>query len=344
MATQCLVNKNRRYQLVKKSPVTGEERAVVDVLGAPDVDLTGVPPGMQVPTLANHAKRGISLLEGLDGLYHLPREANVDKAAYAEGARVSKWPRTDPREGQLTFATKGRDIPEWQQYEDILWWLLNLDGPCYLRVFDHDGSYRELQVQLRQSPTDKYKNDIGMRGLAIHLVDYIAADPFWYSDTLTATIKRSEMTLNSETGWYEGHVAVENPTDWRCFLEWAQRPMTEGAPEQWAFTDAVVAPEDPDDLSNLVLGREIVLPELPAGAEFLIRTHPSPEGLWIETLDDRQVPSEMPGIQPENALPRHLVDPVMLPIRMRGGTPDSSVTCFMPQRWQRYVGGRKVVF
>lgn len=344
MATQCLVLKNRQYQLIKKSPVTGEERAVIDILGAPKIDLSDVPPNMQVPTLLNKANRGISLLEGLDGLYHLPREVPIDKGAYTEGARVSKWPRTEPREGQLTFATKGRDIAEWQQYENILWWLLNVDGPCYLRVFDHDGSYRELKLQLRQSPADKYKNDIGMRAYAIHLIDYIAADPFWYSDELTVTIRRSEMTLNTTTGWYEGAVPVENPTDWRCFLEWAQAPMTAGAPEQWAITDAVKKPEDPDDLSDLVLGQPIVIPELSAGSEFLIRTHPSPEGLWIETLDDRQVPSEIPGIQPENALPAHLVDPLMLPVKLKGGTPDSAVTCFMPQRWQRYVGGQKVVF
>lgn len=331
-ATACLENSNRSYQLIRRSPVTGEDRVVIDVLSAPE------------NVSEQDAGYGISLGENMAGLYHLPMELPVTKGAHTKGVYVSKWPRVGERRGRLTFMIKGRDWQEWQRFESLLWWVLRVDETCILRIFNFDGTYRDLTLQMPNEPGDQPKHDLGMRRWSTHTVDYLAADPLWYSDDLTATIKRSDMVLNNTTGWYEGAVPVTNPADYRNFLQWSQAPMTPGAPgERWAITDAVLKPPDPDDLSNLTLGRLIEIQhDFVAGSEFHVDTDPSAERLWIETLDDMQVPALMPGIQPENALPPHLTDTVMLPVRMKGGTANSSLTCIIPQGWQRHSGGEAV--
>lgn len=335
----CIRNANRKYQLVLHETTTMTEVATIDVLNSPQEGSNGI--------VVDGLERGaIHLCSGFAGLYHLPSEVQIESVNQQEGAYIGKWPRIKERKGQLTFATVGKSHDDWEVMESLLWTVLSTKWQCTLRVFDADPArgYRDLTTfQLSMSPADAPTYDLGMRSNAIHRIDYVASDPFYYTPELVTSISRRDMVLNNATGFYEGFIDVENPADWHNFLQYQQEPAT--VAEQWEITDAVNRPRDDFfyDPAELTLGQKILLPEMPAGATFNIDTSPSADRLWIETTLDQQIPAMMPGRQPENALPPWLTESVRLPVRLKGGTPDSTLYCMVPQRWQRYAGGQKVI-
>lgn len=312
--TLCLTNRARKYQLIKRD-AAGNDLIVLDVLDD-----------------SNFQRRGIHLLDGLGGLYYLPKTQPIEKSAYGEGAKPSDTPRVNERSAQLRFGTVGKDPADWVYLETLLWRVLKVGKDTVLRIYDIDGyTWRELTIRLLESPVDQTKLQLGIRNQAKHTVDYFAGNPFWYGPLDSVNLKRSDMVLQPDGVTYRGYVDVWNPTDVECWLEWANGEET--ANHRWSIPDAV----NPD----LTPGRLVPLTPngpLEPGQEFLVQTYPvSPR---VMCRDDSLAGwANLRGMEFDNSLPAEMNTPVSLPVELVGGSETSQITCYMPRRWERFVGG-----
>lgn len=306
----CLVDSQRAYQLVKRD-ADGEDLIVLDILGE------------------DKGRQGITLGENLAGLYHLPSESEIDSGAYQEGARVSLFPRVNPRKGKLWFITHGNTVAEWEAIETLLWQVLKLKEPCVLRIPNSAGEWRELTLQLIEEPNDQSKQDLGNRRHAEHNISYVAGDPYWYGDTIELSIKRSQMTHEADGSWTGQIMVPGNPTDVDIWPIWASGQIDE--PEQWFI------PEMPND--DGTPGIQIpITPYGPIGAgkEFLVQTYPSQPTLLV--MDDSQEWANLAAREFENRI-KPGTPPFPVDIKLVGGTADSELQLTLVHRWERYLGG-----
>lgn len=309
MAACGISNPNRKAQLILRDRF-GVDEVVLDIL---DNDLGA------------RASTAITLGEDMENLYHTEITQVRKNYAYQEGSTLSDYPRTEERLPKITLITKAKDTATWERIESLLWRVLTPKRDCYLRLYSTRG-WRELKVRLLQRPSDKTKLILGRKPFREWKVELLACDPYWYSQEIPGPIlKRSEMTLTS--GVYSAQYPLTNPSDQRCYLQWASGQIT--ATETWTLPDA----------DAVVDGVPVVheLPAVGAGKEFLVDTYPDIPTLW--TRDLGQDWAHMNGedfdywLEPSTPAIRNV------PVKLVGGTADSQIQAFFVQRWDRWFGG-----
>lgn len=303
-----LFHPGRTMSLILRDPDTGDDLITLDVCGP------------------NMGAQGISLLTGFSGLYHAPRTPISESHAYQEGATPSDFPRVDPRMIDMRLATRG-DTPElWETIDSLLWQVLGFRHDAYLRWYSKGGTqWRELKVRLDRKPTDQMTYDPRITKHMVWDCTLVAYDPWWYSETLTSEWR------NDGTG--SGTLLLENPADQECWVQFSGGTIE--ADETWTLPDALgTYPQ-----GHPRAGQQVThtLPTLtPEHGGFLVDTHPLAPLL---TVRNRALPwAEMRAEAFLFSLPPHTT-PREVPVSLVGGTPDSYVTAFMTQRWDRPWGG-----
>ena len=316
--TICLSNPGRIMQLVLReltpgSPKFGQDLIVLDLLG---------PDG---------GEQGIHLLEGSwDDLFHAPITQVRESFAYQEGSTLGDWPRTEERLCTIRLGTIGRTTQMWEQIDDLLWRVLGPKWDCFLRAYSTISPPRELRMRWEKAPKPLTTRDPGVTKALAWEVPTLSCDPYWYQEELKYSIKRSDMIeVDADTGEpspgsgvWQGALLVSNPADVECWPEFASNEFT--------TTTKVSLP---DGLS----GRLVHLPPLGPGKEFLVRTDPLAETLLVR--DDSQEWANMNAQGFESAIPVHTGVPQQVPVRIVGGTPDTEISVYLPQRYTRFMGG-----
>lgn len=302
--------------LVPGSPTFGQDQIVLDLLG---------PDG---------GEQGIHVLEGSwDDLFHAPITQIREEHAYQEGSTLGDFPRVNERLCTLRLGTIGRTTQMWEQIDDLLWRVLGPSWDCFLRVYSTISPPRELRLRWEKEPKPLTTRDPGTTKALAWEVRTLSCDPYWYEEELHFSIKRSAMVeVNPTTGVptpgtgvWQGMVPMFNPADVACWPEFSSNEFT--------TTTTVTLP---DGLS----GHRVKLPPLGPGKEFWVRTYPLDETLLVR--DDSQEWANMNAQAFESAVPKHTGSPVNVPIRIEGGTPDTEIAVFYPQRYTRFMGGAAV--
>lgn len=267
------------------------------------------------------AEPGVCLMEGYSGFYHTPRTPIREKSAYSEGSKPTGTPRVDERIIQFVLATQSPTAAGWERIENRLWKFLKTGRDCFIRLYSVLSEPRELRIRLTKTPTDLFKRGPGLIRNAMWVIEAFAYDPFWYSETISRSVFRSQMTLDN--GIYKGVFPVNNPADQQCWLQFSSNTLTT-ATTVWL----------PDHLS----GRMVKLPELIAGREFLVQTHPLAETLLV--MDDTNQWAKMRAASfGEVPLPEAMEKTVNVPVWIQGGTATTEIAVHMEQRWDRMFGG-----
>lgn len=304
---QCGVSHPERVaQLIKRNP-DGTDDIVLDLLGP------------------NSEGSGIVLGEEMEGLYRVPRTQPRKAGAYQEGSTPSALPRKDERLPSINLITRARTVAEWEQMETLLWWVLSVDWDCWLRMFDSAGKWRELRVRLLTHPNDRSRHILGTKPFHEWTCPLLAWDPFWYSEPITETVKRTDMTSDGDGTW-SALVPVSNPADQAGWLEWASGQIFEE--ERWTLPDA-------DS------GRMVPLPEQVPGREFLVQTYPDRPTLLVR--DGSLQWARMRSQEFVHWLAPSTPEPRDVEVQLQGGTPESQVQLWIPQRWDRPFGGEVIV-
>ncbi|MFI7527475.1 hypothetical protein [Nocardia salmonicida] len=320
----CLSNPGRIMQLILRdntpfSPTFGQDLIVLDLLG---------PSG---------GEQGIHLLEGSwDDLFHAPITQVREQWAYQEGSTIGDFPRVDERICKIRLGTVGRTTEKWEQIDDLLWRVLGPRWDCYLRAYSTISQPRELRMRWEKAPRPLTQRDPGRTKALAWEISTLSVDPYWYGPEISYSIKRSDMVeINPDTGAalpgsgvWQGHIPMLNPADVECWPQYSSNTLT--APTVvWL----------PDGLSE----RLVKVPQngaLTPGKEFLVRTYPLDETLSV--LDDSQMWAEMNGVAFDSAIPVNTGSPVMVPIRIQGGGPDTEISAYYSQRYTRFMGGEAV--
>ncbi|MRH85991.1 hypothetical protein GFY24_00675 [Nocardia sp. SYP-A9097] len=317
----CLTNPGRIMQLILRdntagSPTFGHDLIVLDLLG---------PRG---------GEQGIHLLEGSwDDLWHAPITQVRESWAYQEGSTLDDIPRVNERLCTLKLGTIGRTTRAWEEIDDLLWRVLGPGWDCYLRAFSEISEPRELRMRWEKAPKPLTQRDPGRTKALAWEVPTLSVDPYWYAPELSFAIKRSQMVeINpttgapqSGTGVWQGTIPMLNRADVECWPQYASNGLE---------ADTVVWL--PDGLS----GNTVAVPAIGAlgpGKEFLIRTYPLDETLLVR--DDSQEWANMNGVAFESAIPAGTGSPVQVPIRIQGGTANTTITAYYSQRYTRFMGG-----
>lgn len=304
--------KNVQLQIVKKdrvpgSPTFGEDLDVIDVYG-PDAGI------------------GVCLLSGFSGLAHAPRTHVKESWAYQEGVTLSQFPRVEERTFDMRLATKAASPDEWVELEDRLWRALTFDDDAVLRVTTATST-REINCRLDRKPDDAMTMFPGETLFMVWSITLLAADPWWYSEELTSSWTRGSAVADG-SGWYSGTVTIENPADQICWLEWSNREIE--VAETWMLADALgVYPAGHTSAGQNILH---ALPELGVGKSFLVNTYPLEETLKV--MDNSLEWAKMRAAEFTYSVPAEN-EPVIVPVKLKGGTVNSKVTVFMPQRHDR---------
>lgn len=272
----------------------------------------------------DYGEQGVTLLEGYSGMYHATRTVNRESWSHQEGSYPSPFPRVEERMVEFTLGTQAETPAAWERIENRLWRFLKSDTDCYLRAHSELSEPRELRIRLDRPPGDLLGGRLGpgLNRFGVWKIVAFAWDPWWYSETLKATVKRSEMTQVA-TGVWEKNVPVRNPADQQCWLQFSSNEL--------AATTTVSLP---DHLS----GRMVTLPPLGVGKSFLVQTYPLAETLMV--MDDSQEWGNMDARAfGDVGLPAGMVNEAQIPIRIVGGTPDTEVSVYMVQKWERMFGG-----
>lgn len=317
----CLTNPGRIMQLILRdnlagSPTFGHELIVLDLLG---------PHG---------GEQGIHLLEGSwDDLWHAPITQVRESWAYQEGSTLDDIPRVDERLCTLRLGTIGRSTRAWEEIDNLLWRVLGPRWDCYLRAYSEISEPRELRLRWEKKPKPLTQRDPGRTKALAWEVYTLSVDPYWYAPELSYSIKRSQMIeVNPTTGVpqpgsgvWQGTVPMLNPADVNCWPQFASNTLTANT-KVWL----------PDGIS----GRTVAVPftgTLIPGQEFWVRTYPLDETLLVR--DDSQAWANMNGVAFESPVPAGTGSPVQVPIRIQGGTADTEIKVWYPQRYTRFMGG-----
>ena len=279
----------------------------------------------------NFEGEGVTLLSGYSGFYHAPRTQVDESHAYQEGAQPSPYPRVEMRRGKFVLGTQAPDPGLWEDIETRLWRFLRFDQDCYLRVYSVRSGWRELPIRLYDKPDDQLTYVPGVLRFGVWEIPYVAYDVWWRSPILQYGIRKGDLTeevntttgaVQAGTGVWQGHVPMLNPADQRCWPEYASNEI-EATTTVW--------------LPDALTGRMVPLPALGAGKEFLVQTHPLRETLL--TRDDSQEWANMEAQEFVSWIKPGKVTPVQVPIWIQGGTADTEVTAYYPQKWDRGWGG-----
>lgn len=304
----------RSAQLILRDKYDQVDLIVLDVLSAE------TPRGPQ----------GITLGSDMSGLWKIPSETPLEQWAYQDGATPSQFPRKKERRPQVKLIAYAQTYAEYAQIETLLWSVLDTKWDCWLRLYYPDG-WRELRVRLLQEPDDKTDVIHGRRLYHEWPVQLLACDPFWYAAPYTYEFVRDDqgdgrphMTAVGDDV-YEILVPWHNPTDQFGWAEWNSGELT-GTAETWSFPDG--------DSGNL-----IELPQLSgAGKSFWVQTNPSMPQLWVRDLG--QDWARMKAKTYTQPLFANTPDMRTVKVRLKGGTPTSSMMLTIPRRYDRPIGGQ----
>ena len=303
--SQCvagLSHPDRTVQIIKRD-AAGNDVLVLDILGP---ELEGA--------------QGITLGEDMEGFYSIPKTAPLKKWAYQEGATPSALPRKDERRPRCNLTTRANTVAGWEAIESMLWETLNIDEDVFWRQYDSRGQWRELKVRLLKEPDDKTKKIIGKVPWRTWPVELLAADPFWYSPELKASLSRSQMTQTSPGVWEGTITAYNESTTEKAYPIFGNSEAT--ADETWVL---------PDGDSGLT----VTLPVLGPGKEFEMDTYP---GNLLVVRDQSLAAARMRVQSFRNPLAKKTPVPRQLPVKLIGGSATSSLTMWTPQRHDRPFG------
>ncbi|QEM41567.1 minor tail protein [Gordonia phage Forza] len=311
-----MLTKNVQMQLIKRdrtpgSPTFGQDLDILEVYG-PD------------------ANEGACLLGNFSGLMHAPRTHVKDTWAYQEGVTLSDFPRVDERVIDLKIATKGLTSDDWEELEKRLWGILTFKEDAVLRLTTPNAS-REMNIRLERKPDDGMQYWPGETKHMIWNLVLLAADPWWYGDTLTSKWTRGAAVADGQ-GWYSGTVELFNPADQECWIEFANGEITTA--ETWTLPDA--GRKYP--IGHASAGQFVThtLPQLGVGKSFLVQTHPLKETLMV--MDNSQEWAKMRAEDFVYSLPPNMTAPIVAPVKLKGGTASSTIEVFMTQRYDRPWG------
>ncbi|QGF20277.1 minor tail protein [Gordonia phage Sixama] len=311
-----MLAKNVQVQLIRRdltpgSPTYGQDLDVIEVYG-PD------------------AAEGVCLMQGFSGFMHAPRTHVKDSWAYQEGVTLSEFPRVDERLIDLKFATKGLTTDDWEEVEKRLWKALTFKQDAVIRITTANAS-RELKVRLERKPDDTMNYWPGETRHMIWAITLIAMDPWWYSQTISSSWTRNSAVADGQ-GWYSGTLELFNPADQECWIEYANREIT--VAETWSLSDAGVKYPAGHALADQFVMH--TLPQLVPGKSFLVQTHPLKETLMV--MDNSLKWAEMKAEEFVYSLPPEMVEPITVPVKLKGGTEDSKIEVFMTQRYDKPWG------
>jgi hypothetical protein len=279
-------------------------------------------------------KQGVVLLEGYMGLYHAPRTVVTDQTAFGDGAIPTEWPRVEMRPVEFTLGTQAESAEAWERIENRLWRFLKFNQDVYLRVHSVLSEPRELKIRLQEKPNDLLNKGPGLIKVGIWKIVAVAYDPWFYSATITDSIKRSDMVeVNGTTGLpqagtgiWQGNVDMFNPADQECWPEFSSNELT--APAKFWLPDGIDGPLIPINDDGNMFG---------AGKEFYFRSDPMVPNLLVR--DGSQEWANMPAGAFNYKIEPGVIDPVPRPIRIQGGTADTEVKVYLIQKWDRMFGG-----
>ncbi|WP_328856921.1 hypothetical protein OG579_17135 [Williamsia herbipolensis] len=318
----CIRNEARVAQLILRD-AAGNDAIVIDVLG----------PGA--------GDQGIQVLQGIKNLYHVPREVLIESGAYEEGGQIGDYPRVLPRKAEMTIRSRARTQADLELVETLLWSTLSTRWHCYWRQFDSAGDWRETKVQLAKTPDHLGDNIIGQDCHADWKVELLSGDPFWYSETLEHEIIRGrDMTkVAGTTNTWTCDIPWANPADERCYPQWASRLMT--TLERWTLPDADGVYSTYNAPTAALIGKPVrhTLPDMDAAvARFLVDTYPTRPLLRVQNRSQQWARMKAEDfafwLEPSTPVERTVT------VTLVGGTDDSGITAFLPQRWDRPMGGQ----
>ncbi|GGG03892.1 hypothetical protein GCM10007304_17560 [Rhodococcoides trifolii] len=282
--------------------------------------------GNDVDTLDIHGiefgGQGVTLLEGYENFHHpdftLPRESGAYQMGSTPGI-----PRINERLPTFILGTQAATAAQLEAVETRLWKFLSIFHECVLQYHSHLSEPREIRIRLERKPKDQLKQGPGLRRFGVWEIISLACDPAWVSQEIKFAIKRSEMT-NVGGGVYEATFPMQNPADFGCYPIFASNSLE---------TTTTVTLPDRDT------GRVVKLPALTTGREFLCRTDPMLRTLLVR--DNTLAPWVAMNARAfdDDPIEPGLVDPVNVPVRIEGGTANTTVTLYLAQRWQRCAGG-----
>lgn len=270
----------------------------------------------------DYGGQGVTLLEGYEGFYHQDATVVREPTAYRRGSTPTDIPRINERILTFTLGTQARTPDEWEAVENRLWKFWSFDWDCVIRLHSHRSEPREIKVRKERKPRDLLKRGPGLIKSAAWQIVALACDPDWQSEELSFSIKRSQMT-DIGGGVYEGFLPMQNPADQPCYPIYVSNQLT---------TSTTVS------LPDRETGRLVPLPTLTPGREFLVRTDPLLQTLLTRDQSLQWAKMNARAFDPE-PIRGGLVEPVMVPVRIQGGTPDTEITMYLPQRWERCFGG-----
>lgn len=279
----------------------------------------------------NFEGQGVTLISGYEGFMHAPRTPVDQKHAYQEGADPSPYPRIEQRVVKFTLGTQAADPGVWEDIETRLWRFLRFDMDVYLRVYSVRSGWRELAIRLTERPADRLPYVPGILRFGVWDIVATAYQAWWQSPYLTDKIRKGDLTEEVDpdtgdpdpgSGVRQGYVAMLNPADTRCYPEFSSNELT--------ATTTVWLPD-------ALTGRMVPLPPLTAGKEFLVQTNPLKDTLLVR--DDSQEWANMAAQAFLSWIKPGKVTPVQVPIWIQGGTNDTEVAVFLPQKWDRGWGG-----
>ncbi|OZE95084.1 hypothetical protein CH302_19280 [Rhodococcus sp. 15-2388-1-1a] len=282
--------------------------------------------GRDVDTLDIYAPQfegqGVTLAEGYKGFYHADATVIRQESAYRKGSRPSDIPREKERILEFTLGTQAATPAQWEDVENRLWKFWSFKKDCVLRLYSHRSEPREILVRKERAPDDMLRKGPGLNRFAAWKIIALACDPDWQSQELRYTVKRSEMT-SIGGGVYEAMVPIQNFGDQPTYPLFASNQL-EAPTTVW--------------LPDRNTGRIVQMPTLSAGREFLVRTDP-----LVPTLLTRDNSLQWAKLNArafdDDPIPESLTTPFMAPLRIQGGTANTEITMYTPQRWQRCWGG-----
>lgn len=274
----------------------------------------------------NRGRQGVSMTRGLQGLYHTPTTPIRESAAFQEGSSPGAG-RVEERLFDMNLLTHGRSGAHWEQIDSDLWEMLTTDRDCVLRVESQISEPREIMVRLDRKPVDLMDDDPADEGEMLWKIVLVACDPYWYSTELV-----DEWTNTNGTG--VGVLRFRNPAIKESWPQFASGTID--VTETWTLPDGLAK----YPVGHAKAGQYIThtLPPLGPGKEFLVDTHPLAETLMV--MDDSQEWANMRAEEFEHAIQRRVLNPVEVPVKLVGGTTQSKIKVYIPQRWDRPWGGQ----
>ncbi|AKJ72567.1 minor tail protein [Gordonia phage GMA2] len=305
--------KNVKVELIRRdmtpgSPTYGQDLDTLEVYG-------------------EDAHEGVCWLKGFSGLMHAQRTQVKEAFAYQEGVTLSDFPRVDERTANVRLATKAKNPEDLMTLETRLWKILSFKRDAILKITSATAT-RELKIRLNEKPEDAMDYFMGEVLHMVWDITLLSWDPWWYSATIMSSWTRGSATPDG-SGWYSGTLEFQNPADQTCWIQFSNREIT--VPETWSLPDALaVYPPGHAKAGQPVMH---TLPELGVGKSFLVQTNPLEPTLTV--MDNSQEQAKMRMEDFLSWLPEDMTTPVIVPVKLKGGTADSKVTAFMVQRHDR---------